>query len=49
MSTTQKNRLLIVGAGGFGREVLQWALDIQSQGDVDWEVGGFLDANRKAF
>lgn len=49
MSTTKKNRLLIVGAGGFGREVLQWALDIQSQVDVDWEVGGFLDANRKAF
>ena len=49
MSTTQKNRLLIIGAGGFGREVLQWALDIQKQSDVEWEVGGFLDANQKAF
>lgn len=49
MSSTQKNRLLIIGAGGFGREVLQWALDIQNQGEVDWEVGGFLDANQKAF
>ncbi len=49
MSTTQKSRLLIIGAGGFGREVLQWALDIQKQSDVDWEVGGFLDANQKAF
>jgi sugar O-acyltransferase (sialic acid O-acetyltransferase NeuD family) len=49
MSTKTKNRLLIIGAGGFGREVLQWALDIQNQRDVDWEVGGFLDANPQAF
>ncbi len=49
MSATQKNRLLIVGAGGFGREVLQWALDIQKHGEVDWTVGGFLDANQDAF
>ena len=49
MSSDQKNRLLIIGAGGFGREVLQWALDVQAQGNVDWEVGGFLDANPQAF
>lgn len=49
MSLKSKNRLLIIGAGGFGREVLQWALDIQTQSHVDWEVGGFLDANPQAF
>ena len=48
MSTAQKNRLLIIGAGGFGREVLQWAQDVQAQGNVDWEIGGFLDANAQA-
>lgn len=48
MSMKSKNRLLIIGAGGFGREVLQWAQDIQAQGNVDWEVGGFLDTNRRA-
>ena len=40
-------RLLIIGAGGFGREVLSWALDIPPAGR-DWEVGGFLDANQDA-
>lgn len=49
MSTETKKRLLIIGAGGFGREVLQWAVDIQSQRDVGWEVGGFLDADPQAF
>jgi sugar O-acyltransferase (sialic acid O-acetyltransferase NeuD family) len=49
MSATQKKRLLIIGAGGFGREVLQWAQDIQAQSNVDWEVAGFLDANSQAF
>lgn len=43
-----KRRLLIIGAGGFGREVLQWAQDIQAQTDVDWEVGGFLDGDANA-
>ncbi|SHH77259.1 acetyltransferase [Desulfofustis glycolicus] len=37
-------RLLIIGAGGFGREVLNYALDIPLQ-DRDWKVGGFLDSN----
>lgn len=40
-------RLLIIGAGGFGREVLDWALDVPSQ-YRDWHVGGFLDANAAA-
>jgi sugar O-acyltransferase (sialic acid O-acetyltransferase NeuD family) len=34
-------RLLIVGAGNFGREVLAWATDIRSS---EWEIGGFLDS-----
>jgi sugar O-acyltransferase (sialic acid O-acetyltransferase NeuD family) len=37
-------RLLIIGAGGFGREVLHWALDVLPE-HRDWKVGGFLDAN----
>lgn len=36
------NRLLIVGAGGFGREVLDWALDVPAS-RRDWELAGFLD------
>jgi sugar O-acyltransferase (sialic acid O-acetyltransferase NeuD family) len=37
-----KQRLLIVGANDFGREVLCWALQIPE--DVrPWEIGGFLD------
>lgn len=40
-------RLLIVGAGGFGREVLQWAEDIAADG-ADWRIGGFLDADTSA-
>lgn len=41
-------RLLILGAGGFGREILAWALDAQAAGGVDWQVGGFLDGNPDA-
>jgi len=40
-------RLLIVGAGGFGREVLNWVRDIPKQ-IRNWEIGGFLDANPAA-
>lgn len=36
-------RLLIVGAGNLGREVLDWALDVPAA-DRDWEIGGFLDS-----
>ena len=42
-----KHRLLIVGAGGFGREVLGWALGIPA-GSRDWTAAGFLDANTEA-
>ncbi|MGA3098744.1 MAG: acetyltransferase [Bryobacteraceae bacterium] len=40
-------RLLIVGAGGFGREVLGWAQDAGPT-QSDWIIGGFLDANPRA-
>jgi sugar O-acyltransferase (sialic acid O-acetyltransferase NeuD family) len=49
MNSIPRKRLLIIGAGGFGREVLQWAQDVQAQQIVDWEVGGFLDSNSQAF
>jgi sugar O-acyltransferase (sialic acid O-acetyltransferase NeuD family) len=40
-------RLIIVGAGGFGREVLSWVLQSQAH-QREWCVSGFLDANPKA-
>ena len=40
-------RLLIVGAGGFGREVLNWARDVEVT-RPGWRIGGFLDANPAA-
>jgi len=36
-------RLLIVGAGNLGREMLDWALAVPAD-CRDWEVGGFLDS-----
>ena len=36
--------LIIVGAGDFGREVLDWALAIPEE-KRDWKVAGFLDDN----
>lgn len=42
------NSLYIVGAGGFGREVLGWALHVQQQTNSDWSVAGFLDQNAQA-
>ena len=41
-------RLLIIGAGGFGREVLQYAMDISAAGLAQWEIAGFLDDNLNA-
>lgn len=35
-------RLVIVGAGGFGREVLQWVQDVQKQ-DKRWESISFIN------
>jgi sugar O-acyltransferase (sialic acid O-acetyltransferase NeuD family) len=43
---TVKN-LYIVGAGGFGREVYSWLLDIP-ESDRDWQLCGFLDDNLNA-
>lgn len=43
-----KKKLLIIGAGGFGREVMAMALDICSVKQVGWEMYGFLDDNTKA-
>jgi sugar O-acyltransferase (sialic acid O-acetyltransferase NeuD family) len=40
-------RLLIVGAGGFGREMLGWVKAIPIA-ERNWEVAGFLDANARA-
>lgn len=40
-------KLIIVGAGGFGREVFSCAVDMQPH-TSDWEVRGFLDDNPKA-
>ncbi len=40
-------KLIIVGAGGFGRELLQWCKDIQKV-KQEWEIAGFIDDNRAA-
>ena len=39
--------LIILGASGFGREVLQWVKDINKK-EKQWNVLGFLDDNLKA-
>lgn len=39
--------LIIVGAGGFGRELLQWVKDINSVTPT-WNVLGFIDDNPEA-
>jgi sugar O-acyltransferase (sialic acid O-acetyltransferase NeuD family) len=41
-----KKRCLVVGAGGAGREILSWTLQMPKS---DWEVAGLLDANPEAF
>ena len=40
-------QLVIIGAGGFGREVLDWARQAEGNGR-DWVVTGFLDDNPRA-
>lgn len=41
--------LVIIGAGGFGREVLQYAIDmLRANLDVGWDIVGFLDDNISA-
>ncbi|MFT3828380.1 MAG: acetyltransferase [Opitutaceae bacterium] len=37
-------QLVIIGAGGFGREVLDWARESEAHGR-EWRVKGFLDDN----
>jgi sugar O-acyltransferase (sialic acid O-acetyltransferase NeuD family) len=39
--------LIIVGAGGFGRELLQWVKDI-NEVEHKWHIKGFIDDNLKA-
>ena len=39
--------LVIVGAGGCGRELLQWARDINEAGQR-WNIKGFIDDNKGA-
>lgn len=39
---SEKKSLIIVGAGGCGREALQWARDANKQG-AKWEIKGFID------
>lgn len=39
--------LIIVGAGGFGREVLQWTEDINKE-EPTWNILGFIDDNPDA-
>lgn len=42
-------RVLIVGAGGFGREILHWVdMALKADAAPDWEIGGFLDQNPQA-
>ena len=40
-------QLIIVGAGGFGRELLQWCKDILIIRN-EWEIAGFIDDNLSA-
>ena len=43
------NKLVIMGAGGFGREVYAWLMDVIKCGvnhalsDMTWEIAGFID------
>lgn len=39
--------LIIIGAGGCGREVLQWAKDVNKHAST-WNIKGFLDDNPDA-
>ena len=37
-------KIIIVGAGGFGRELFQWIKDINEKKPT-WEISGFIDDN----
>lgn len=40
-------KLFIIGAGGFGREVLQWVKDI-NENEPTWDIQGFIDDDLQA-
>lgn len=40
-------KLIITGASGFGREVLQWAKDVKNE-KHEWSIKGFIDDNLDA-
>lgn len=40
-------KLIIVGASGFGRELLQWCKDVQKVKN-EWDIAGFIDDNLAA-
>lgn len=40
-------KIIIIGAGGFGRELLQWIKDINKAAPT-WEIVGFIDDNSHA-
>ena len=41
------NKLIICGAGGFGRELLWWIKDVNKV-EKKWEIAGFIDDNPNA-
>ena len=41
----QPKRLIVVGAGGCGREIMQWAFDVAACGQAPWHPYGFIDDN----
>lgn len=44
MKNEKLKNLIIIGAGGFGREVLEYAQDVlEVTPDVGWTIGGFID------
>lgn len=40
-------KIIIIGAGGYGRELLQWIKDINAIKPI-WEIAGFIDDNLHA-
>jgi sugar O-acyltransferase (sialic acid O-acetyltransferase NeuD family) len=40
--------LIIIGAGGFGREILSYAVDIMKTDDCEWRIKGFIDDDLNA-
>lgn len=41
--------LIIMGAGGFGKELLSYAIDIMETGTSEWRVKGFINDKLDAF